>query len=294
LKSAAGEVLAYLEAVRASGTSAEDRAAENRANAVYDVLERVESPDFFVGVRFRGAPRSTPPARAIRQFVQDRLNEASYETVANAWSEVSGGEAQFPIEWAFNHDGWEVGFFPIPKRGDARGQSEVRPLGIFFHDAHAIDPVSDLRAAVKRKAGRYGELGGPYIIAVNGAGMAADRDAMLKALLGTIAFQFPTSRGPKGGRWVRNPDGVWYGGTAARNTRISAILYVDYTHPTAVASAKLALIENPWARFPPPKLPKFPRLEVQRPSQEFAEVPGWEAYQLLGLENEDFPGRDLD
>lgn len=285
-----GELLTYIEAVRASGVSADAMAAEKRIEEVYRVLDGITSPDFFVGLRLNGWPRSSPRAREMREFLVARLSQTSHADVSSLWDQ---GMETVP-HWHYVHDGWDVGFFPMPKRDEHRGEPGIRPLGMFFQDAHSIDPVSEIRAALRRKSGRYGHLGAPFVIAVNAAGMAADTDAAMKALFGTFAFRFPVNHGPSSGTWFREPNGFWFAGTSARNTRVSAVLHVDYTHPTAVASASVTLIENPWAVFPPVKLPKIPRYEVRSGSQEFHKVGGLPMFELLGVDAADFPGQDAD
>ena len=56
----------YLEAVLASEFSAAELAVEKRKNVVLESIERLESPNFFLGINAKGNPDSTPRATALR------------------------------------------------------------------------------------------------------------------------------------------------------------------------------------------------------------------------------------
>lgn len=77
----------YLEAVVATDESAAERAAQARMNAVYDVLGRLDSPHFFIGIRLRGTPATPPPASKIRSFLFGRLAPSW----AAPWMHISPG-----------------------------------------------------------------------------------------------------------------------------------------------------------------------------------------------------------
>lgn len=57
-----GQKLFYLEAIAVSNSRTEEAEA-NRMNQVYDALNNLASPDFYLGLRIDGAP-DTPPAGA--------------------------------------------------------------------------------------------------------------------------------------------------------------------------------------------------------------------------------------
>ncbi len=64
----------YLEAVLSTDESREQTAARARMNQVYDALNRMNSPNFFIGMTLAGAPSTTPPARRIRAFLERELS----------------------------------------------------------------------------------------------------------------------------------------------------------------------------------------------------------------------------
>ena len=57
----------YVEVVLATDASAADAGARARADVVLDTLDRLESPDFFLDLRLRGAPNTPPPGSKLRR-----------------------------------------------------------------------------------------------------------------------------------------------------------------------------------------------------------------------------------
>jgi hypothetical protein len=154
----------YLEAILASDETREESAANARMNQLYDALNRLNSPDFYIGMTLRGAPATPPSARHIRAFLTHHLAQLNFAEVADLFRD--GGFPALP-RWPYEHDGWDVEFFPLPKSDAARGRGGIRPIGIQFEPMRLLQTREAIRDSILEKAGRYGELGQPYIIAVN-------------------------------------------------------------------------------------------------------------------------------
>ncbi len=104
--------------------------------------------------------------------------------------------------------------------------------------------VEYVREAILDKAGRYGQLDLPYLIAVNVREAFREKD-VCNALFGDLTLQFDTASGAMSG--VRLPNGVWSG---SKHTRVSAVLIADNLHPYRAAQASVAIWHNPWAARP--------------------------------------------
>lgn len=76
-----------MEAVLASDESEAEAAANARMDAVYDALNRLESPNFFIGMELRGAPETPPPARQIRAFLEEHLVPLNPDELAQTFRE---------------------------------------------------------------------------------------------------------------------------------------------------------------------------------------------------------------
>lgn len=165
----------------------------------------------------RGAPATPPPSRALRAFLAQNLELLDYAALRKAFEESDSFDC-LP-RWRYEHAGWIVDFFPVPKSTTARGRTDIRPLGAFQEEATWSVGCAALRDTLKKKAGKYGDLGRPFVIAVNAIDDAHDIDVK-DALLGQECIQvFVSEHGPLE-RQSRVRDGVWWGpmANAIRNS----------------------------------------------------------------------------
>lgn len=235
-----------LEAVLATGKSRKELATEARTNEVYDALDRMHSPNFFVGMRTLGAPLTPPPARKMREFLERNLAELDPD-------DVSFQEAQEDFDslphWLFEHDGWRIDFFPVPKKREARGKEGVRPLGAFLPmEMEWLDPQTPIREVIKDKATRYGKLELPFIVAVNALEDFARREHIMDALFGREQWVF--YRNDPKAHFQRKLDGIWTSPSGPIHTRLSGVLTAIRLRPQSVSEKGLCLYHNPWAQLP--------------------------------------------
>lgn len=239
---------AYLEAVLATDQSRAEAAAEARKNRVYDTLNRLSSPDYCIGMDLHGDPASDPPGRQMRGFLSRQLREMSrpeIEVLA-----TRGGLSAMP-RWRFEHDGWCVDFYPIPKPPSLRDKAGVRPIGLQFEGFSADATRGAIRNAVAAKASRYGSLDKPFVIAVNVLSLHTDESDVLDALYGDE--QFVMGDGPSAGKKTglkSARSGAWIGPAGPQNTRVSGVLIVPQLFPSTLIRAKACLFHNPWAARP--------------------------------------------
>jgi hypothetical protein len=238
----------FVEAIIATDESETDVAARARMNVVYDALNQLDSPNFFLGMDLEGTPETPPSAKSMRAFLQERLENLDPDAIIELWE--TNGLSGIP-RWHYQHDGWDITFFPIPKSAEARGKPSVRPIGMKFHGFRQIAPEQAIKSAVLRKAGRYGDLGRPYVIAVNAISeYGVDRTDAIEALFGQeqLEVTWPsTPGGPMGFRPTRKPDGAWISPKGPRYTRVSAILLTSPVTPWSIARVSACLYHNPWA-----------------------------------------------
>jgi hypothetical protein len=230
----------YLEAVLATNQTREEAAAEARKNQVYDAMNQLNSPDFFIGIDPIGSPETPPSGQHIRAFLTERLAGLNRGEIAALLEDpdVPGFEA-LP-HWHYEHDGWTIDFFPLPKSDSLQGQTGVRPIGLELGKFQLLHTKETIRTAVQQKAGRYGELAFPYIIAVNVLSDFVDRTDEVEALFGDE--QWPGE--------PRVPNGVWRGNPAPRNTRVSAVAIFERLEQSNLPRVISCLYHNPWAAKP--------------------------------------------
>jgi hypothetical protein len=230
----------YLEAKVTSGTDNVAAGADRRMREALQAIDDVQSPDFFLHLRTRGTPTRPVAVRRLRLALQRFVDELDYEQAVR--NEESGVPAA-PI-WRHEEHGARFTIQPVPKNvrraGGRAVWSRMLPGGL-------VQPELAIRSAVKEKAGRYGEIDLPLVIAVNSLEDYAGIDDAVEALFGTTGVVVCEGFEPQE---LRNPDGAWRGPIGPVFTRSSAVLFVKRLTPWTVAQRLAHLIVNPWARYP--------------------------------------------
>ena len=237
----------FLEATLARGQSNEKKAAEARKNVVFDSIEKLDTEDFFIGMDLKGDPQTSPPGKRIRQLLNKQLQALDPDKLEE---QIQDGGFDAMPKWPFEHKGWRISFYPIPKSKRLRENPDSGSIGIMFYGARWIDTSSSLKRSISKKASRYGELDKPYVIAVNSMGLAVNRDSVLDALFGKLKFTFKvTENGPQGEPEAkRNLDGALIHENSPINTRVSAVLIGFNIHPWNRTESNLVLFHNPYAQ----------------------------------------------
>ncbi|MGO9643763.1 MAG: hypothetical protein ACLPY5_03330 [Candidatus Bathyarchaeia archaeon] len=237
----------YLELAVVSDESDDEAAARARINVIYDALDRLNSPDFFVEIRLSGLPASQLSARHVRAFLARNLASVDPDEITRLYK-VKGLDA-LP-RWSFREQDWTVDFCPIPKKPEARGKPGVRPIGAITSPAREIDPGSAIRDTLMDKAGHYGELNLPYVIAVNElTEFGTHTGDVMEALFGKEHALIPRDSLSKGDvRWERAPDGLWTSPSGPRYTRVSCVM-IARVDAWDIPKAPICLYHNPWAQY---------------------------------------------
>jgi len=238
----------YLEARVASDISDEEAARQARMNQVYDVINKLLSPNFFIGMNLEGSPNTPPSGRKIRNFLNERLSALNPDEIIEKYT--VGGMEGLP-HWKYEHDGWVIDFYPIPKKPEARNKKSVRPIGLQSHGFKRVDSGAAIKKAIERKATKYGDLEYPYIVAVYARGISVDEEDVLEALFGKeqVIVQF-SDEGAQVERIQRDLDGAFVSPSGPKNTRVSAILVATRVSALPSIESKMRLYHHPWAKQP--------------------------------------------
>jgi len=241
------EQLFYLEAtlVTLSDTNAATKARENR---VYDTLNEMKSPNFFIDLKVHGAPDSSPPGRKIRDFLERRLAGLNSERIATQFEQ---GSFRRSPSWKWEYEGWQITFFPIPKSPFDRGKPGIRPIGIRMQEPKWVTPHIGIRNSIYDKASKYGKLSLPYVVAIDVIDESgADDIDISNALFGKEQLTVVLRRNVlisqvKG----HKPNGAWYSQNGPQNKRVSAVLIAVNLCSWSITKTTPILWHNPWANY---------------------------------------------
>lgn len=270
----------YVEAVLASEHSDAELAAERRKNIVLDSIERLDSPNFFLGINAEGNPETPPSGKTIRRELSAWLATLDPDAVKNAVDE-HGFEAIPKMQW--RHDGWKIEFEAIPIKPEKRGNGQ-RVIGMLSGGARFINVWKSIRDALRSKGNRYGELSKPLVVAVNVEAFSLDKINEMQALYGQEEYVFSRENPEAQPIMHRVANGLWNGPHGPQYTRISGAWLFGGINPWNIVSRKNTVYFNPWAQFAAPdELRMLNHASANEEKMEW--VDGIALTELLGLES---------
>lgn len=268
----------YLEATLASEHSEAEKAAERRKNVVLEAIEKIDSPNFFVGISAHDNPHTPPPSKALRRELANWLSSLDPDSVAKDVEE-NGHERIPSMTW--EHEGWHVEFEAIPIKPERRGKGQ-RIIGVLSGGARWANVWEPIRDAVRTKGGWYGELKKPLIVAINVDGHSIDRIDEMQALFGQEEYVFNSANPDDHAEMRRAPNGAWFGPKGPQYTRVSGAWIFGGLNPWNLVTRRNTLYFNPWAQFSvPAPLQKVNYAITKNEKMEWVE--GERLSSLLGL-----------
>jgi len=206
--------------------------------------------------------------------VQRFVDGLDYESVVADFAEQRPG----PV-FDFEEHGLTLRITVVPKH---LRQAGGRAIGGRILPGGIVQPHLPIKAAVESKAGRYGQLDRPYVIAVCALETFANAGSAIDALFGTEAVVVAENGAH---RSVRNCDGAWRGPKGPTHTRVSAVLSTERLTPWDVGQRQMRLIHNPWATRPLSSLPWG--IEVREVVEDRLEtIPGLTLAEIFGLSSD--------
>jgi hypothetical protein len=235
LLSRAGQAVCYVEA-RVTSPSDQETSAERRRARLYDgINERLAVPDFFLDLDIDG---EGPSDVALTPLV----NDLQVWLDGLRWQEVHAGLLEQGPEslpgWTWRSQGWALSARPIPKKPEARGDPDDRPIGIYGGMGGWIDDAGPIRRAIRKKVRKYGDPPAPLILAIQPTGMIVDDHDVIGALYGSEVVRFNRET-PDDFHLARLPNGAWSGPHGFQNTRVAGLLTIRklYSHSPGSALA---------------------------------------------------------
>jgi len=256
----------YVEA-SAVGSSDASQSGDARRDRLYDELNKIDSPDFFLWLDLDAEGDTDVSLKELRRDLGKWLASLDPDDVLARIRE--SGSSQVMPRFGWSDEGWSLSVGAYPKSESARGEEGVRPLGIYGPgEARMIDDRAPLVRRMKRKSSRYGQLGAPFVLAISGSTFTTGEQDIVDALFGSeqITILTPTDGGEPILRPTRAQDGLWARAGGTGSTQVSAVLFVPYIEPWEVAVKVPVLVHHPMPDHPLELECPFLRIGTVNPS----------------------------
>jgi hypothetical protein len=271
----------YLEA--AVVVEPDEQAARRRVlGAIWDQINAVASPRFWLNIYLDAEGDRPPPATRLRLFLADWLARLDYDDAVMLARARRFGELPH-TRW--EAAGWTLRFMALPKVPPDRGPT----IGMYPEEGGVFDPRSEVLPTLKKKASRYGRPDLPYVVAVLCDNIVANDGDIEAALYGRMTVNFARAGGQTF-YWGahRKGDGLW---TPERGTRISAVLSATELKPWTIPRVVPRLWTNPWAARPlSVDLPWAAQASPTEAEAPAVAAPVQPPHEVLGLQSDWPPG----
>jgi len=266
----------YLEA-QIVGMPDETYKQDARADQVYKVLNGLRSPDFFLSVETSGAPENSPTCKSLKRKLESWLETLNPDEIE---SDCRAGRDSASYSWK---DGsWELTFRAIAKPPEIRGQSGIRNITVYCREFERRTVAEQIRRGIHHKATKYGELGKPYIIAVNCLDVLSKDSDVFDAMFGDPGIVEQRNAGGEV-KFIprRHRNGEL---NRTKLTRVSGVLYFRSLFPESLRPEGTALIHNPWAKYPL-SMEAWPirQYRIDGVSGDVLEMDGHDPSEIIGI-----------
>jgi hypothetical protein len=240
----------YIEATVAGLPFQDEQGAIARMATVYDAINTVFSPNFFLRLKLRGSPKTPPPTRRLRDDLTKWLQQLNPDLILQLYAEKRYGDIP-SFDWSY--EGWDLSFEPLPKSAEFRGRLGVRPIGIETPEGKWLNTQGVIRAGIERKSNKYGNLHLPFVVATNVVENHCENIDIMNALYGDERFivtgydgHLATKEG------TRTPNGAWGTSQSVRNKLVSGVLIFRDLNPWNMRVVNPEFFHHPWCLHPIP------------------------------------------
>jgi hypothetical protein len=240
----------YLEAKVANDKSHKQKAIENRTNTLYDLLNKIDSPNFFLRIiELNFKTEKQPGAKKVIDFFERELKKYDPDDYEYLVKEIEGFDSLPILQHEDKDFAITVSIIPKPKKG--RGNLKLRTIGIYPFQFTIGGSEESIKSSLSKKATRYGKMDKPYIICVNSfSDKRTDEFDVFNALFGSLrSVTYVNRNNPKDKfhKEERAKDGFFYGENGAKNTRVTGVL-VTSIDIVNITNATHWLVKHPFAQ----------------------------------------------
>ena len=273
----------YVEATQATPPRT-DVAAERRISELYDSLNRMHSPNFFLEVQWRGNADTNIPGRQLRGDLEHWLATLNLAEIEN-WYRNQAYENIPRLDRTF--EGLQLTFSPLPKPLASRGRNGVRPIAVQMPMGFKVISVHEnIRSAVEGKAQKYGNLAHSLIVAINVDEDFFQLTDIANALFGDecVVDRLMPDGSIRQHQRARVHNGALYGHSGPKNRAVSAVIVTRRMSPTTLRSQDMWMLHNPYAVVPlMPEWLELPQIVPEMVNGSMRARAGRCAADILGI-----------
>lgn len=236
----------YIEVKEATDRTDAERAYENKKRQIYDILNKTNSPNFWLKIsKINFKTNNQPSAKKVVRFLENKLPE--YNPDAAMENLKNDGYKGIPL-LHFEDDNLHMVLKLIPKTAEIRGKKNVRPLGMLESEGFVGGADESIKSALVKKATSYGELDKPFLVCINSKSFrGTDNYDVMDALYGSTQISYSTDPNNRDERQERGMNGFFKDSSGPKYTKVSAVM-INRLILGHVKEGKYWFIQHPFAK----------------------------------------------
>ena len=236
----------YIEATEASELTQQEKGIDKKTKAVWDAVDKVNSPNFFfciIGHIFKS--NNQPSGKKIIKFFEEELNKYTIEQI----TENLNADYEDRIRIKYDDEDFILVVSLIPKPKDIIGKKGFRSIGMYASEPY-FGTKETIKYSIERKSRRYGELDKPLVVCVNtGFSLSLTEHTVFDILFGHLAVTWSTNPNNRDERYERLWTGVLGNPKVPRVKKATGILITGVNSGTLV-DPKHWLFKHPFPKNP--------------------------------------------
>lgn len=172
-------------------------------SAVLDTINAIESAEFSVMLGALTPGSDLPGQAEITAPIIKWLDGLDHAELVRRYA-----DGKPPRRFPFRVRRWSVDLTAFPRTGPSPGPPRLIAAGPIY--GGFVNDVSIIRQALIKKAGRYGTLDAPFVIAVVAPAPWRADEGAIQVLYGSEVMRVAIGEEPVRTEMARSPDGFWW------------------------------------------------------------------------------------
>lgn len=235
-----GELEIYLEAKVATDESNEERALKARHNIIYDAINQINCPDYWISIReLSFLSNKQAKLSRIKQSLEEDINK--YGALLVAVKEDSYAERRENyITYADENIEIAISLWPCSIK-------KSRPIGSYLGGSYIGGCEESIRNAMKAKGYRYGNLDKPYIVCINSLSHKhTHTEDVYDALFGRQRVKSFSDLNNPNQKFKTSSDGIFDESSEHSYSSVSGV-FITRVFPSNIHVANHWLVKHPFS-----------------------------------------------
>ncbi len=241
-----GDDFFYIEVKYITMLSQSEKGQKRRENELLDGLNKIDATNFMLSLKeITFKDQSQPSNKLIINHYNKLIRGLDPDAYTEQMEKM--GYRGLPV-FNYEDDKVKISLTLLPKVAHKRG-IQSRAIASFPFITQIGNDSSDIKVALERKAGRYGQFNAPYIICLNKQSISLDIIEFQESLYGSPVITWSTDPTNRDEKLELAGNGFFGSAQNKKATRVSGIYLTNVNTANLASTADHAFLHNKFAQY---------------------------------------------